>query len=684
MEWPYEHPRRGDMPPGHHALTLNEYTIRQPPYAAGLKHSNGLLVRAGLERPRLLARTSSSTRRSIPYTGTNYAWVRARCLGGKTNIWGRLALRLSDFDFKAKSRDGYGEDWPISYKDIAPYYDRVDQYLGISGVKENLPHLPDSIFQRPTRLNAAEVTLAQHAEEDGPRAHAVSRRRDDRRAEAQQVSQPLLRARRVQPPRRRLRHPRGVRLADRPDLSGDGHRQPDAANQRDRARDPGRHDDGQGARRRVRRRRERTQPTRRRAKVVVVAASTLESARLLLLSKSPSHPNGIGNSSGHVGHNFCEHVMGPSVTGLVKDRIGKPRTNRRRAAGRVLRAALPQPVGQASEFHSRLRIRGQLRHHDVSRQRARHAGLRRRATRSRCATTPARSSAWAASARCCRATRTSVDLDPAVKDTWGIPVLRFNYRFGDNEKKMCEDMAETAQEMFERAGFEIVNVDRDGPDRGLVDPRAGHGAHGHGPEDVGAESVPAVARRQQPVRRRRQQPRQRVVPEPDVDDHGAGLAVVRLPGRPSSGRGTCERRNSRRRRARSSSAPPRRVAASIDESTRRRSAAAAPRRRRFFTRQELALVDELSEMIIPTDDHSPGARAAKVAAYIDARLAEAFDAQGSDDVARRPEADRAAVATGDRPAVPRVDAAPSGSRCWSASPRTRASRRRPRNSSSSS
>ena len=94
-----------------------------------------------------------------PYTGTNYAWVRARLLGGKTNIWGRLALRLSDYDFKAKSHDGYGEDWPISYTDIAPYYDKVDLYLGISGVKENLPQLPDSLFQRPNTLAAAEVTL---------------------------------------------------------------------------------------------------------------------------------------------------------------------------------------------------------------------------------------------------------------------------------------------------------------------------------------------------------------------------------------------------------------------------------------------------------------------------------------------------------------------------------------------
>src|SRR5207244_4069717 len=63
-----------------------------------------------------------------------------------------------------------------------------------------------------------------------------------------------------------------------------------------------------------------------KGKAVVLAASALESARLLMLSKSNAHPNGIGNSSGHVGHNFCEHVMGPSILGRVKDLVGKPRT----------------------------------------------------------------------------------------------------------------------------------------------------------------------------------------------------------------------------------------------------------------------------------------------------------------------------------------------------------------------
>ena len=130
MEWPYEHPRRGDMPPG--SPRADAQRVHDP--AAALRRRARSTRRS---TPTCRAGAAPTTRKNIvvdekehPYTGTNYAWVRARCLGGKTNIWGRLALRLSDYDFKAKSRDGYGEDWPISYKDIAPYYDRVDRYLG--------------------------------------------------------------------------------------------------------------------------------------------------------------------------------------------------------------------------------------------------------------------------------------------------------------------------------------------------------------------------------------------------------------------------------------------------------------------------------------------------------------------------------------------------------------------------
>ena len=69
--------------------------------------------------------------------------------GGRTNVWGRVSLRFSDWDFKAASHDGYGEDWPLSYKDIEPYYDLVEKYVGITGSAEGLAHLPDGQFQPP-------------------------------------------------------------------------------------------------------------------------------------------------------------------------------------------------------------------------------------------------------------------------------------------------------------------------------------------------------------------------------------------------------------------------------------------------------------------------------------------------------------------------------------------------------
>src|SRR5436190_1482846 len=233
--------------------------------------------------------------------------------------------RRGDYDFKAKSHDGYGEDWPISYADLAPYYDKVDLYLGISGVKENLPHLPDSLFQRPTKLNIAEAQLRERLKAMGRvvtpyragvttdgvkhnkyRSKCFGRGACNRRPggcdihaafdsptgliyPAMDTGRLTLRTNSTAYEvlvDRNTGRARGVAFVDSEDRKS----------------------------------------YEAKAKVVILAASTLESARLLLLSRSRQHPNGIGNSSGHVGHNFCEHVMGPGVTGLVKDMIGKPPT----------------------------------------------------------------------------------------------------------------------------------------------------------------------------------------------------------------------------------------------------------------------------------------------------------------------------------------------------------------------
>jgi choline dehydrogenase-like flavoprotein len=456
MEWPYDHPRRGDMPSDSHAIVFNEYTVRHPPYAAGLRHKHVysyVQSWGGSDYSKNIV----VDEKDHPYTGTNYAWVRARLLGGKTNIWGRLALRLSDYDFKAKSRDGYGEDWPIEYKDIAPYYDRVDRYLGIGGVKENLPWLPDSIFQRPTRLNFAEVKLRESMAKmervltpyragvttDGLkhnkyRSRCWGRGACNRRAGGCDIHAAF-------------DSPTGLIF---PALDTGKLTVRTNATAREITVDP-----NTGRARGVSFIDTETLKTYEvKGKAVVVAASTLESARLLLLSKSTQHPNGLGNSSGHVGHNFCEHVMGPSIVGHVKELVGKSRTlddgrpggfyvprfrnlkdpkerDFLRGYGFEGSSGVGMYPGEASESPGFGK--------EYKKYVREHGGA---------------FISMGAFGEVLSRYESYVDLDPQATDRWGIPSLRFHYQFGDNEKKMTADMMETAKEMFDTAGFEIVQT----------------------------------------------------------------------------------------------------------------------------------------------------------------------------------------------------------------------------------
>src|SRR5690606_17558249 len=122
MEWPYEHERRHRLPVDEYALSAAEYRMLDRPYG----------LTPEMQRYRKVMSYSANTftrdwlvdEKQNPLTGTPYAWVRARVLGGKTNLWGRVSLRFSELDLKGRSFDGFGEDWPIGYDDIAPYYDR--------------------------------------------------------------------------------------------------------------------------------------------------------------------------------------------------------------------------------------------------------------------------------------------------------------------------------------------------------------------------------------------------------------------------------------------------------------------------------------------------------------------------------------------------------------------------------
>jgi choline dehydrogenase-like flavoprotein len=455
MEWPYDHPRRGQLPPGSHGLSFNEYNIRTPPYARASTYKHVYSYVGGWDGGDYV-KNILVDEKDHPYTGTKYAWVRARVLGGKTNIWGRLALRLSDYDFKGKTHDGYGEDWPIAYADIEPYYDKVDLLLGISGHKENLPHLPDSLFQRPNKLTWGEVKLRN-------------------------ALKPM---NRVATPYRAGVTTDGVKNKYRSKCFGRGAcgRRPggcdihaafdsptgliypamDTGNLTLRTNSVAHEvlvDPNTGKARGVSFVDAQNRKTyEAKGKVVILAASTLESARLLLLSKSRQHPNGIGNSSGHVGHNFCEHVMGPGASGLVKEMVGKPHTLDDGRPGGFYIPRFRNLQDKQNGFIRGYGFEGGAGHSifpagtDAP---GFGAGFKKR-VREYSGAFIGLGGFGEVLARY----ENYVDLDPQVKDGWGIPSLRFHYNFSDNEKKMCEDMSTTAKEMLEAAGIEIIGVDK--------------------------------------------------------------------------------------------------------------------------------------------------------------------------------------------------------------------------------
>jgi len=103
---------------------------------------------------------------AAPPSDKPFNWMgRVRMTGGRTNVWGRVSLRFSDWDFKSASLDGYGENWPLGYKDIEPYYDLVEKYVGISGSAEGLEHLPDGQFQPPVPLTCQETLFRNRVKE---------------------------------------------------------------------------------------------------------------------------------------------------------------------------------------------------------------------------------------------------------------------------------------------------------------------------------------------------------------------------------------------------------------------------------------------------------------------------------------------------------------------------------------
>ncbi len=453
MEWPYASMRRNRLAPGERTVAIAEYNFLDRPYGsnAAYEKSDKVMSYAGNK----FTRNWVVDERQHPTTGTPYAWVRARILGGRTNFWGRGALRYGPMQFNAASRDGFDVDWPITYDDVKPYYDKVDVLLGCSGTNEGLDQVPDGVYQRPSKLNCVEVAFKRSIAKMGRhyipgragvttegvlnkyRARCAGRGRCGRGCNLQASfhSPTAL----VYPARD------SGNLTVRP-YSVVSEVLVDAATNR-----------ASGVRVIDANTREVMDFT---ARVVVLGAGTLDSTRILLNSRSRAYPNGVGNSSGLLGCYLSEHIMGIRGSGYIPARIGTETTL---DDGRPVAPYIPrfrnvtdkhpdfirgyhfQGGGGCAEYPS-------MAHDITGYGKAFKSNVRKYY--------PAIIS-FGGFGEVLPRKENRVLLDPDVKDAWGIPVLRFDYRFGDNELKMAKDMGDSIEEMLHVAGAEDIKVDRD-------------------------------------------------------------------------------------------------------------------------------------------------------------------------------------------------------------------------------
>jgi len=384
-----------------------------------------------------------------PYTtpaDKPFMWIRGRQVGGKTFCWARESYRYSDYEFKAASRDGYGEDWPFSYKDLEPYYDKVESYIGVSASRENLAQMPDGQFLPPMNLSCGSRLVKKTIEEkfgwrvmpDRVANLTVPHRGRPACHYCDECQRGCYTASYFNSPSVTL--PAAARTG-RFTLVGDAvvsHvvMDPDEARAR-----------GVYAIDRVSRTHREFQ-----AKVVVLAASTLESTRILLNSRTSRFPQGVGNSQGVLGHYLMDHFTVEGAGGVIASLKSSKREPIGNPAGFLIAKYANTDAHRNPNF-----LRGYRFDGSASQELYGHAfGLPgfgvewRRRVRDE---VPYYCS-LEAQGECLPRADNYVELDPEVKDAWGIPVLRINASYGENEQAQAKAMRQDIMNIIDALKLE--------------------------------------------------------------------------------------------------------------------------------------------------------------------------------------------------------------------------------------
>ena len=427
LKWPYESPRRGASnrrPFGDFDTAYGGWEIEGEPY------------------------TQSGD--------TKFDWFRSRMLGGRTNHWGRISLRFGPRDFKGKDRDGLGENWPIGYDDLKPYYDKVDQLIGVFGSKENMPNEPDGFFLPPPKPRLHELYFIKGA---------------------QKANVPVIPAR-LSILTKRINNDRGIcfycnqcnrscsvyadfsagsclifpaqKSGGQVDLYVDSMVKEVTVDENGKATGVNYVN------------KEDKREYGIKARVVILAASACSTARILLNSKSTKHPNGLGNSSNLVGK-YLHDSTGADRMAFIPDLMNRKRYNEDGVGGMHVytpwwldNKKLDFPRGYHLEvwggmgmpsygfgfdpnmfnkfFGEKVGGYGDHLRADVKKYYGSLVGI------------SGRGESIAMKENYC-------EIDPDTVDEYGIPVLRFHYKWSDFEKKQAVHMNDTFEEIFENKLF---------------------------------------------------------------------------------------------------------------------------------------------------------------------------------------------------------------------------------------
>jgi glucoside 3-dehydrogenase (cytochrome c) catalytic subunit len=377
-----------------------------------------------------------------------FTWQRLRVLGGRSLVWGRHSYRLSDVDFKAASRDGYDVDWPISYAELAPYYDIVERYVGISGASEKNEMLPDGQFLPPIKMSCGEVRLRESMQKKFGRTLTMGR--------VAILTQPLN--------GRAPCHYCGP--CERGCFTFSYFSSPfttvkDAVKTgkctliTDAIVSHVDMDSGSNKASGVTFVNRTTKETKQvRGKAVVLCAQALESTRILLNSSTREYPKGLGNSSGMLGHHLMDHVVGGGASGTFEDLEAKPNASppHRPTGIYAVRFRNTPATGKYPHFIRGYGYQGSSMPSFDFGAPGIGTGYKRAVKQGRYdVSLGAFGESLARFDNFC-------EIDPNLKDAWGIPALRISMAHGANEAAMMRDAAVSAAEMLEAAGAKNIRV----------------------------------------------------------------------------------------------------------------------------------------------------------------------------------------------------------------------------------